>query len=373
MHPRIAILGCMLLAAGCGNGEDASPGPESIDLSRLVVVGDSVAAGVRNGLIDAETQREAFASLVAAQAGVDLPLPLLEPGRLDPDEPFRVNPDMQAHNLAVPGADARAALDARPDRPIDSLLDLMLGLPGLEQGLTRSQVEWAEALGPTAVLLFLGNNDVLGAATGGEPDRVTPLPQFTSDMTAVMGRLAATGAPVVAGTIPDVTGIAFLTPAETIAERAGRSLEAIGPDLGLAAGDRLTPEGVVTAAARLAGAGEGPVPPDQVLTAAEAAEVRDTVQRFNTVIRNEADAIGAVVVDVFGLFERAAAEGIAVGGIRLTTAQGGGLFSLDGVHPTRTGQAVLANAFIDAINARFGTAVPPVDVADVATDDPLAP
>ena len=33
---------------------------------------------------------------------------------------------------------------------------------------------------------------------------------------------------------------------------------------------------------------------------------------------------------------------------------GTGIFSLDGVHPTRTGNALIANAFIDAINTRFG-------------------
>lgn len=365
-------LAVCLLAAGCGGeGDDGAAGPETIDLSRLAVVGDSLAAGVRSGLIEAQTQREAFPSLVAAQAGVDLPLPLLEAGRLDPDDPFRVNRDVQAWNLAVPGADARKALDARPDRPIDSLLDLMLGLPGLDEGVARSQVEWAEALGPTAVLVFIGNNDVLGAATRGEPGRATPLPEFTADMRAILGRLAGTGAALAVGTIPDVTGVAYLTPAETFASRVGRSLEAIGPRLGLAAGDRLTPQGVATALRVLAGATDGPVPETQVLTAAEAALVRATVDAFNGVIAAQAQAVGATVVDVRALFDRAATEGIPVGARMLTTAQGGGVFSADGVHPTATGQAILANVFIEALNERYGSRIPPVDVASVAARDPM--
>ncbi|HEY8369628.1 MAG TPA: SGNH/GDSL hydrolase family protein [Thermodesulfobacteriota bacterium] len=375
MPGRLVVLVVLFVVAGCGNGDggDAAPESETIDLSRLVVVGDSVAAGVRSGVIDAETQRDAFPGRVAAQAGADLPLPLLEPGRLDPDRPFRVNPDVQARNLAVPGADVRAALAARPARPLDSLLDLVLGLPGLDQGLARSQVEWAEALRPTAVLLFLGNNDVLGAATSGDPGRATPLESFTRDMTAVIGRLAATGAPLVVATIPDVTRVAYLTPAETFAERVGQSLDAIGGALGLAAGDRLTPQGVAAATARLAGAADGPVPSDQVLTAAEAAKVRETVERFNAVIRREAGEVGAALVDVHALLDRAADEGIPAGDARLTTAQGGGVFSLDGLHPTRTAQAILANAFIEAINARFAARIPLVDVAAVAARDPMAP
>ncbi len=221
MRPRFtAILIIPFLLAGCGGGGDGDPaaGAESIGLGRIVVMGDSISAGVRSGFIEAETQREAYPSLVAAQAGVDLPLPLLEAGRIDRDAPFRVNPEAQARNLAVPGADVRKALGPR---------------------------------GPTAILLWIGNNDVLGAAAEAEPGRVTPLDEFTRDMTAIMGRLAATGAPVVVGTIPDVTGIAFLTPVETFARRVGRSIEAIGPDLGIAAGDRLTPQGVVTATERL--------------------------------------------------------------------------------------------------------------------------
>jgi len=57
--------------------------------------------------------------------------------------------------------------------------------------------------------------------------------------------------------------------------------------------------------------------------------------------------------------------------VDLTTGYLGGIFSLDGIHPTRTGNALIANAFIDAINQRFGDAIPAVNVARVALGDPL--
>ena len=47
------------------------------------------------------------------------------------------------------------------------------------------------------------------------------------------------------------------------------------------------------------------------------------------------------------------------------------MFSLDGVHPTRTGQALIANAFIDAIDARFGETIPEVNTARIAARDPF--
>jgi hypothetical protein len=55
----------------------------------------------------------------------------------------------------------------------------------------------------------------------------------------------------------------------------------------------------------------------------------------------------------------------------LTTDYLGGVFSLDGIHPSRTGHALIANAFIEAINTRFGEAIPAVDVARIAVRDPL--
>jgi len=55
----------------------------------------------------------------------------------------------------------------------------------------------------------------------------------------------------------------------------------------------------------------------------------------------------------------------------LTTDYLGGIFSLDGVHPTNTGQAAVAGLVIEAINAKYGTSFAPPDVRAVAEGDPL--
>ena len=49
----------------------------------------------------------------------------------------------------------------------------------------------------------------------------------------------------------------------------------------------------------------------------------------------------------------------------------GGLFSLDGVHATNTGYAVLANAFINALNREFAAGIPLISIEQVAKTDPL--
>jgi hypothetical protein len=40
----------------------------------------------------------------------------------------------------------------------------------------------------------------------------------------------------------------------------------------------------------------------------------------------------------------------------------GGAFSLDGIHLTPRGNAVIANVFIDAINAKYASTIPAIDI-----------
>jgi lysophospholipase L1-like esterase len=374
MHRYIALVGLVLvvLAGGCGNDGDTRPaaGSEPADLSRLAVVGDSLSAGVQSGILVRETQEDGYAALVARQARADLPLPLLT---VDGGVPRRVNPEVQPRNLAVPGARTRDALESRPSLPIDSLVDLILGLPGLSDGVSRSQVEWAEALDPTTTLLWIGSNDLLSAATNGDPERITPVADFTRDLDEIVGRLAAPGRSLVVANLPDVTTIAFLTPASEVIARTGLPGDAAAERLGVRPGDYLNPEGVLEAAEILAGTARGPLGDDRVLDLAEAAQVRAATNALNAAIETRAGRVGAAVVDIRALLARADADGIVVDGTRLTSAFGGGLFSRDGIHPSDTGYAVIANAFIDAINARFGNAIPRVDVAAVLRQDPDAP
>ena len=364
-----------------------------VDLSRLVVVGDSLSAGYQNGsLLDCQ-QVNGYAAVVARQADVPLPLPLIaapgipnvltlvDPGPppvlgvLMPDvsSPGRVDPTVQAMNLAVPGHRVQDALTVRPDPDFstDPLADLVLGLPGLFLGISRSQVEWAEALAPTAAIVWLGNNDVLGPAVAGNASQVTSVRDFRAAYREVLDRVSRTGADLIVANIPDVTALPYFTPAEQIAASVGLPLTVIGPVLGLADGDFVTPDAFELIGLILAGAMPGPLPGNVVLDAGEVATIRAATQQFNLIIALEALSRRAALVDVHGLFQCAAAHGIVVGDRRLTTDFLGGLFSLDAVHPTRTGYAVLANAFIQAIQLRFGTRIPRADLVQVAAQDPL--
>jgi lysophospholipase L1-like esterase len=366
-------------------------GVRGLDLTRLVVVGDSLSAGFQNGSLHADQQPNGYASLVARQAGVSLPLPLIAPpgipnvltlvepgsppvvGQAPGVSPGRVDPSIQPMNLAVPGHTVRTALVGRPDLDLttDPLGDLVLGFPGLMAGVSRSQIEWTEALAPTAVLAWLGNNDALGAALGGNTTALTPIADFRAAYREVMQRLAATGATIVVANIPDVTVIPYFTPVEEAAARVGVPLEILGPALGVGPGDFLLPAALERIGPILVGAIPGPLPDDVVLDAGEVDTIRAATAAYNRIIAREAWRAGAAIVDIHGLLDCVSARGVVVGGRRLTTEFLGGLFSLDGVHPTNTGYAVIAKEFIRVLRERFGARIQPVSLRAVASEDPL--
>ncbi len=361
-------------------------------LGFLNVVGDSLSAGYQNGSLLDRQQRNGYAALVARQARTPLVQPLIAaPGipnvltLVSPGPPpiivpapgvstGRDEPFLPVTNLAVPGANLRDALVTRPNLPIDSLTDLVLGEPWLFFGVSKSQIEFAELYRPQTLIVWIGNNDALGAALSGDASRLTPLAQFQSDYSQLLDRLAATRAKLVVANIPDVTAVPFLISAEDLAAQIGLPLTIIGPILGIRAGEYVTPSALPLIAGILANPSTGPLPPNVVLDTAEVATVRAAVNNYNAVIAAKVAEKNGVLVDINTLISGVKANGYPLGDGRvLRTRFLGGLFSLDGVHPTNTGYAIIANEFIHRINARYGANIPFVNVVAVANADPLVP
>ncbi len=361
------------------------------DLSRLVVVGDSLSAGFQNGSLLDVQQVHGYASLVAHQAGVPLTLPLIAaPGipnvltLVSPGPPpvivpatgtstGRDDPTVQPTNLAVPGARVQDALLTRPPFTFNNITDFVLGFPGFfaTPKLSRSQVEWAEHLAPTTLFVWIGNNDALNVLFTGTPSTLTPVADFKAAYEDVTNRLAATGAKLVIANIPDVTAIPYLTSAEKVAALTGLPLAVVGPILGIGPGDFVTLDSFPLIQAILTGSAVGPLPGNLVLDAGEISIVRSRVDVYNNIIATQARMLGAALVDTHELLSEIQSKGFEVGGQRLTTDFLGGIFSLDGIHPTNTGYAIVANAFIKAMNRSFEAGIPPVSVEQIKSTDPL--
>ena len=106
-----------------------------------------------------------------------------------------------------------------------------------------------------------------------------------------------------------------------------------------------------------------------VLIKDEADALESLRESYNMTIKAEADADPDILFfDAAALLEELNSTGLSYGsgGISSTFIQGGG-FSLDGIHPTARGYAVVANEMLKAINEGFAAYIPPVDPGDYNT------
>jgi len=113
-----------------------------------------------------------------------------------------------------------------------------------------------------------------------------------------------------------------------------------------------------------------PVPDVFMLDASEIAIAKAATANFNASILSAANDLGFAFVDINTFFNGIRAKdnlgGTYYGGMKFTTGYiSGGLFSLDGVHPTNHAHAIIANEFIKVINAKWGGNIPLVNVASI--------
>ncbi len=108
---------------------------------------------------------------------------------------------------------------------------------------------------------------------------------------------------------------------------------------------------------------QNPFPDALVLDSAEQATTEQAISAFNSTIAATAAANNAAVVDFNAFFNNVKLYGVTVNGETFKTDYvSGGLFSLDGVHPTSKGYGILANQYIKTMNASFGMHVPYVNI-----------
>jgi lysophospholipase L1-like esterase len=397
-----------LAIAGCSSGSSNPLAPiqaaqqkNAGNFTTTVFLGDSLTAGYQSGSLLDTQQVHGWAPLVATQAAFNITLPLIAPpGAPNVLQLVSIGPPpvivpakgtttgrdnfaTQATDLAVPGAFVNDVLNTvplvNPAPGQQQLNQLVLGFPGLGYGQDYSQAQFAIKAQPTTIFLWIGSNDALIADLTGTPTTMTSTANFTSQYTALIQQLTTlTSAHLVIGNIPDVTLVPYLIPAGPLLAQYsaayGIPLSALSAKLGITNGDYVTLEsGASQIAAILAGTQTTPISDAGVVTAAEAVTIKAQVAAYNQVIAQQAQAAGATLVDINALFTQAAASGVTINGYTGTTALLGGIFSLDGIHPTNTGYAVVANKFIDTMNAAFGTKIADVNLAPVAAADPLWP
>ncbi len=99
-----------------------------------------------------------------------------------------------------------------------------------------------------------------------------------------------------------------------------------------------------------------PLADNWVLTPEEQQEIADATSQYNQIISALASANGFALLDANTLLDQLAGSGIESNGLILTSdLVTGGSFSLDGVHPTSRGYALIANEMLKAIDNTYGS------------------
>ena len=113
-----------------------------------------------------------------------------------------------------------------------------------------------------------------------------------------------------------------------------------------------------------------PLEDGDVLVASERSSIETATTAYNVTIRDLANAdADLALMDANALMAQVSAPGgLDFGTGRITAAFGSGNgFSLDGVHPTQRGYAVVANAVLDAVEQAFGATLPRLEPMDYPT------
>src|SRR4051812_3503320 len=212
-----AVLGLLLAAAACNNDDVIRPYanvPVDPLFDRYVSIGNSITAGFQSAGINEITQSQSYAVLLAHAMRSPFYSPLLAfPGCPAPYDsvwskfgapaPHRVNPPVPGgcalrktvnppapfvSDVAVPGARVVDTYDNQTPST-NQLTTLILG------GLT--QVQMMRRAGATFVTVWIGNNDVLGAAldtaNAGNPALVTASTQFQTQYGHLLDSLEDAG------------------------------------------------------------------------------------------------------------------------------------------------------------------------------------
>jgi lysophospholipase L1-like esterase len=335
--------------------------------------------------------------------------PVIGPKGLAPGAPTNSTLARPYDNLGIPGAVLFDFLDttafaAKAGPPRSNPLFLLV----LRQAaLGRSVFAQAKALNPDLVTFWLGNNDVLGFATSGgvSPSAPTSAGVFGVLYAQALDSLrnALPNAKIVVANIPDVRSIPFFN---TIGPKMAAGIPSIywlryqkhGNTSVAFDSTKLTEAGAplicLTGSpyASLLGQPTGkwyrdkgyappagidttkpfgfhpqnPWPDALTLDAAEQVTAGDAVAAFNSTIATVAAAKGAALVDINTFFKGIKANAITVQGVKYTADYvSGGIFSLDGVHPSSRGAGIVANEFLRVINAKWGCSIPFVDVNSI--------
>jgi len=422
------VAGLLLLGSCKPNIDTPKPSKGTADFSRYISIGNSLTAGYADGGLYLEGQMNSYPSIIGKQmqsvGGGPFVQPLFNADQANGSGYLSLtgfNADGTpittpvTTNLAIAGQQAipgfgNVTLYTKYSGDINNygvpgikLFHITYApygnlngyyerlLPGNEGTHNTTYLDFVTAKPFTFFSNWLGNNDALGYATsGGAGDVLTDKTTFSQLYGLLISKMTANGQKGVVGTIPDVTSIPYFNTITVGAvlgavQKANPQVQAIYISA-LVSGSTYAPRAatakdliVLTFPTSKIGTpvvtpygtlpyGLTPYTPidnQYVLDQNEIALTQDYVNSYNTTIKSIAAAKGLAVFDSYTFLNNIKQHGMVVDGVAINSNYiSGGLFSLDGVHLTPRGYAIVANEFIKAINAKYGSSIPLANISD---------
>ena len=411
---RPAAVGVLAALAACADDPDVfAPEPTAGEglFDRYVAIGNSLTAGYQSGGINDSTQRESYAYLIATQSmdtrfaipalagrGCAPPITNIQTQeRVGGEGVTAETCDLRAagsvttalNNVAVPGAWSFDPYSATT-LASNALTTFILG--------GRTQVEAALLADPTFVSVWIGNNDVLEAAVSGVITPLegisrgaTPPATFSVNLNTILQEITEGAESLQGGAllgVINVTNAPVLFPAQALLNPQFKAAFEQYTGVPVLVLPNCTPQTTSLISFRIISAirafiedpedpaGHPPVisclkgqfAPSPlvgevfVLEASEIQALTQIVNDYNSVIRNRANALNWAYYDPNPALVAARTAGniTVFPNLASATATFGPWMSLDGAHPRRPAHVEIANGVITAINAEYGTALPPV-------------
>ena len=220
----------------------------------------------------------------------------------------------------------------------------------------------AVASDATFFSFWAGKSDILDfAMSGGTASPIIEPEQFRSYLTILLTQLRGMTMLGVVANIPEVLSYPYFTHINPeglwvvdTTEINGKRTTVAGELILLPAAEQIKCQNL--------GSEENPVPMHWHISIDQVNIINSRINSFNAIISERASHYNLAFADIHSLFSEVR-EGVVVDGVSINFEFiFGGYFSLDGINTSRRGNALLANAFIDAINKRYIAAVPRVSI-----------
>ncbi|TDQ07694.1 SGNH/GDSL hydrolase family protein [Pedobacter metabolipauper] len=401
---------------------EVTPSKGNADFSRYVALGNSLTSGFADGGLYLEGQKNSFPEIIAGQmkavGGGSFTSPLFSEAQFNGSGYLRFagfkadgTPNIERvttqtavrgqvnippvgnvilytkytgdiNNYGVPGIKLDNA-DLAPYGNFNGYFERLL--PGNAGTNNTSYIDFVMQKDFTFFSMWLGGNDILGyASSGGAGDVPTLKTTFSTKYASVLARLTSKGAKGVVATIPDITITPYFRTvtlasllAAVRATPAGANVNTLYLRTGAGVARAATAEDLFTLTLSSDGVfgvndplkgpyGLSPANPIEnkyALDKDEVAVVIDFTNSYNATIKAAANTSNLAIVDAGALLKEYGA-GTKVNGVGVSAEFiRGNLFSLDGIHLTPLGYAIVANEFIKAINSKYSSSIPTVDAS----------